>query len=295
MLRILYCSNPLAPAEPEPDFATEAEVARRLGLPISLIDHDALERDGDLCRCLRRLGTVEPGPALYRGWMLRAEAYDRLYRALAARGLNLVTTPEHYVLAHHWPEAYPYLAEWTAGTRWIAAEALNEAATIALLAGFSGRPVVIKDWVKSQAAGYWESACFIPDASDTPAALVVVKRFLDLQGGSLTGGLVVRDFMALSKIGGQTEEWRALVVDGVACSCDPRFASPREPPPADLIARVARALPSRFFSADFARRADGGWSLIEVGDGQVSGLPSSADVTRLYAALSNAVSRDAGS
>ena len=95
MLRVLYCSNPLAPAEPEPDFATEAEVARRLGLPISLIDHDALERDGDLRRCLRRLGTVEPGPALRH---IRRIRPDARVVSIAAPHFLLQTRAEEAVL-----------------------------------------------------------------------------------------------------------------------------------------------------------------------------------------------------
>lgn len=285
MLRILFCSNPLAPAEPEPDFIAEAAMAARLGLPVSLIDHDSVERDYDARRGLRRLGPIDPGPVLYRGWMLRVEAYDLLFRALAERGLHLVTTPDRYALAHHWPEAYSYLAQWAARTLWIEEQALTEADILARLAAFGRRSVVIKDWVKSQASAYWDTACFIPDASDGQAGLRIVRRFLDLQGASLTGGLVLRDFIALNKVGGQTEEWRAFVVDGSVCACNRRFIGAGEAPPADLTDKVARSLPSRFFSADFARRIDGGWSLVEVGDGQVSALPPKIGPEQLYAAL----------
>ncbi len=41
----------------------------------------------------------------------------------------------------------------------------------------------------------------------------------------------------------------------------------------------------RFATADFARLAEGGWLLLEVGDGQVSGLPDRADAKALYEAL----------
>ncbi len=43
---------------------------------------------------------------------------------------------------------------------------------------------------------------------------------------------------------------------------------------------------SRFFTMDVARRRDGGWMIVELGDGQVSGLPREADADRSYSALS---------
>ncbi|MGH2386983.1 MAG: ATP-grasp domain-containing protein [Chloroflexota bacterium] len=36
---------------------------------------------------------------------------------------------------------------------------------------------------------------------------------------------------------------------------------------------------------DVARRTDGEWTIIELGDGQVAGLPESADGLAFYAAL----------
>jgi hypothetical protein len=41
----------------------------------------------------------------------------------------------------------------------------------------------------------------------------------------------------------------------------------------------------RFVTTDLARRADGRWRVIEVGDGQVSDLPSTVDPADLIRAL----------
>ena len=56
-------------------------------------------------------------------------------------------------------------------------------------------------------------------------------------------------------------------------------------PPIDRFAGVAAAVRSRFFTMDVARRRDGGWMIVELGDGQVSGLPREADADRFYSAL----------
>jgi hypothetical protein len=39
---------------------------------------------------------------------------------------------------------------------------------------------------------------------------------------------------------------------------------------------------------DVARRRDGGWMIVEVGDGQVSGLPKESDADGFYEALARA-------
>jgi ATP-grasp domain-containing protein len=42
---------------------------------------------------------------------------------------------------------------------------------------------------------------------------------------------------------------------------------------------------SRFFTMDVAKRVDGGWMIVELGDGQVAGLPVRADVGAFYRVL----------
>ena len=58
-----------------------------------------------------------------------------------------------------------------------------------------------------------------------------------------------------------------------------------EPPIARFVG-VATAVRSRFFTMDVARRRDGGWMIVELGDGQVSGLPRETDADRFYSSLS---------
>ncbi len=42
---------------------------------------------------------------------------------------------------------------------------------------------------------------------------------------------------------------------------------------------------SRFFTMDVAKRIDGKWMIIELGDGQVAGLPEKVDIIDFYQAL----------
>jgi hypothetical protein len=56
-------------------------------------------------------------------------------------------------------------------------------------------------------------------------------------------------------------------------------------PPVDLFSRVAERVRSRFFTMDVAKRCDGEWMIVELGDAQVAGLPDRADADTFYAAL----------
>jgi len=187
---ILLCIDPLSPRSPDSAFHDEAEIADRLGLRRLLVDHDTIERGSDTGAALRRATADGPGTAVYRGWMMSAEAYGRLFAALSERGIRLINTPEHYAACHHLPVAHVAVGRWMPQTAWIGRDRIDDDdALLGTLAPFGGAAVTVKDWVKSQAAGYWSEACFIPDAADRAAVRRVVGRFIELQGDSLTGGL----------------------------------------------------------------------------------------------------------
>lgn len=276
---ILLCADPLAPRSPDPAFREEAEIADRLGLRQLLVDHDVIERGPDAGAALRRAAIGDPGMVVYRGWMMSAEAYGRLFAALSERGARLLNTREQYTACHHLPAAHAFVGRWMPQTAWVDRDRIaDDTALFGALAPFGEAAVTVKDWVKSQAAGYWSEACFIPSAADRAAVRRVVGRFVELQGDSLTGGLVFRRYVPLAASHGATEEWRCFTLDGRVLGCWPRFAASAaaEAPPPELLAAIARALPSRFATADVARREDGGWLLMETGDGQVSGFPAGA-------------------
>src|SRR6478672_7624287 len=53
-------------------------------------------------------------------------------------------------------------------------------------------------------------------------------------------------------------------------------------PPLEDFTALAKTIPSHFFTMDVALRTTGDWIIIELGDGQVSGLPDQADVKDFY-------------
>ena len=284
----IFCADPLNERNAEPDFAGELPEARAAGFTPILLNHDALDHDIDPAEALRKSRITEPGRAVYRGWMLRSEAYRALSDALLARGVKLVTTPAAYDACHHAPRSYDALKSFMPKTVWTPLDELDDPKAIGgALAQFGGSAVIIKDWVKSQAAGYWTEACFIPDAADTDHAFRVIERFRELQADSLVGGIVFKSYVPLIPRGEPAYEHRAFVVGGRAVGCWPRSdaAGKHDGPPVELMTEVAARAPSPFASADFGVDDVGRWWLLEVGDGQVSGLPSEATARPVFQEL----------
>ncbi|HZN61018.1 MAG TPA: ATP-grasp domain-containing protein [Planctomycetota bacterium] len=301
-MSMVFCSDPLNPAVVDEPYAREFTAASQVGLASSLFNYEALVNDGDVDRAIRRIPSPAiPGIAVYRGWMLRPPLYARLQAALLERGIRLVNEPAAYSYAHELPNWYPDFTDVTPRTVIVPLGGPPDFAAILMaLRDFGNSPVVLKDYVKSQ-KHYWNEACFIPDASDGAAVERVTARFLELQGDGLAGGLVYRSFVELEPIGIHpksgltlTREYRVFCFDGKPLCVLPYWEDAEyrgETPPLDQLNKMAARVKSRFFTMDVAKAREGHWILVELGDGQVAGLPDQANVLEFYSALSDRLRR----
>jgi hypothetical protein len=85
-----------------------------------------------------------------------------------------------------------------------------------------------------------------------------------------------------------TKEFRLFFLDGELIYCVPYWEEgdyAGQTPDVDRFLSVARKVQSRFFTMDIAERRDGAWLIVELGDGQVAGLPDNAGPTEFYRAL----------
>ena len=124
-----------------------------------------------------------------------------------------------------------------------------------------------------------------------------MRRFIELQGPDLAEGLVFREYVELEPLGAHgrsgmplTKEYRIFYLDGEPLSCSPYWEEGDYAgtlPPVEEFAEIARSVRSRFFTMDVARRRSGEWIIIELGDGQVAGLPERADVGAFYTSLAS--------
>lgn len=292
---VLFCSDPRDRRRPDGQYAGEVAVAARLGIPWAAVDHDAVER-GDTHRAVRHIPEQpQPVTGLYRGWMMTVEQYGHFYRALETRGVRLVNDPAAYRHCHHLPESYPVIAGHTPRTVWLPGRGeLDLDSVMDLLRPLGNVPIVVKDYVKSQKHA-WAEACFIPSAVDRAQVERVVRRFLDLQGPDLAGGLVFREFVEFQPVGRHprsgmplTLEYRLFFLDGRPLLVTPYWEGvgyEGEGPPVERFTAIAAGVRSRFFTMDVAKKRDGDWLVVELGDGQVAGLPDDAGAGAFHRGL----------
>ncbi|MFE7241304.1 ATP-grasp domain-containing protein [Streptomyces sp. NPDC057580] len=293
MTRFLFCSDPLRSTRPDAQFAGEAETVRECGGRVALLDHDALLA-GDLGAALARVERGS-GPYWYRGWMIPASRYEELERALTARGCSLMTDASAYRRAHELPGWYEVFAGLTPRSVWRpvavngsasgdeAPAALTASVVLAALAEPLGAgPGIVKDFVKSR-KHQWHEACYVPELMDRAHLASVAGRFCELQGDSLAGGLVLRAYEPFVP-GGEARVWW---VDGepVLVTAHPDTPDRLPSPALDPVRDAVKQLGCHWVTTDLALRDDGVWRVVEVGDGQVSGLPAGADAAPLFTAL----------
>lgn len=274
----------------------ESNAAERLGLEQALVDFEAMVYEHDARATVRRVAAhADSTTAIYRGWMLKPDQYASLYDALRARGVALINDPPAYRHCHYLPESYAMIEGRTPRSVWLKLSGDPPIDDImAALRPFGAAPVIVKDFVKSR-KHEWHEACFIPSASDRDAVERVVRKFVELQDDDLNEGLVFREFvdfepLAVHSKSGMplTKEFRLFVLDGRVIFSSPYwdegdYADVK--PPIDDFRDVARQIASRFFTIDVAKRRDGDWLIVELGDGQVAGLPEGADVDEFYRAI----------
>lgn len=295
-MMIVYCNEPIAPRQVDSMFAEEFTAACSSRLQTALIGFEALAA-GRTTEAVRTV-PAQPTPteAVYRGWMLTPEHYGALYQALHDRGLQLINTPAMYRHAHYLPESYGVIEAHTAKSVWMpVGGAVNFEAVMALVAPFGDRPIVVKDYVKSQ-KHYWHEAFYIPSATDRAEVERVVRGFLELQGDTLNAGLVFREFVELAPLAQHqksgmplSREFRLFFLRGALMVCAPYWDAATDDVadvPLDRFVEVAAGVESNFFTMDVAQRTDGTWMIVELGDGQVAGLPDSIDAEAFYRALS---------
>ena len=295
-MTIIFCADALQPQNPDRAYNAEVEAARSAGLPCEIISFERLTRDDDAEFAARRVRARQtPDLAIYRGWMLTPDQYRALYDALKARNLLLINTPDAYRHCHYLPESYAQIEADTPRSVWLPLpDCLDFGRVHEALQTFGDAPLIVKDYVKSR-KHEWHQACFVPDASDQASVRRVVAKFVELQGDDLNGGLVFRQYVELKNVGAHSQsgmplsrEFRLFFLNGRLLHRSNYWAQNddgNEELPLELFQDIASGVASRFFTMDVAQQTDGEWIVVELGDGQVAGLPDESEVSAFYRAL----------
>jgi len=276
-------------------YAEEYSSSKEKSLQSSLISFEELKK-GNIEVALKRVKpNDEEEIGVYRGWMLKPNQYELLYDSLLEKNIRLINNPSEYKFCHHLPESYETIKNYTPKTTFKRLEAefniedfqneINE---------FGNKSIVVKDFVKSQ-KHYWEEACFIPNAADKEKVNSVVSKFIELQNSDLNEGLVFREFIDLEELANHslsgmplTKEFRVFIKNGRIMTIfkywDEGDYKDVEPI-VDGFQEVIPKIQSNFFTMDIAKKKDGDWIIVELGDGQVAGLPDNANKDEFYSEL----------
>ncbi|BDS09794.1 ATP-grasp domain-containing protein [Aureispira anguillae] len=294
-MRLLFCDSGFSPKEVDYLYQEEYQAAKAHQIPCFLISFEALKKQ-QMDLALQSVPVLpSKSLAIYRGWMLSYELYQQFYQALLAKNIQLINTPEAYRFCHYLPANYTTIKNYTPLSIFKPlASSFDINNFKEALAVFGNHPIIVKDYVKSQ-KHYWKEACFIPDASDLKQVEKITKRFIELQDVDLNVGIVYRAFVELEPltthaISGMplTKEFRLFVKNGKIIAA----ANYWDQGDYDLVApnliflkAVIPCIKSNFFSIDIAQQKDGNWIIVELGDGQVSGLPDGIDRFNFYSSL----------
>ena len=238
-------------------------------------DYEEFVRDGDLHLNKRPEEAVN---AMLRGWMFNGNQYKDFYEKLQARNINLITTPEQYCQMHLFPRAYNLITEDTPG---ILVYPENERNVDLQEIKNKFERFMIKDYVKS------EKGTDIPKYFDKQTSVEDFFYWLDVfkqyRGKLFTGGICIKEYVDLKKYGENTNEWRVFYLNGNILSVS-RNSGQKDfaaEVPKSLVEKY-RNLPSPFYTVDYGELSDGSWKILEVGDGQVSGLSDNQDAKAFF-------------
>jgi hypothetical protein len=243
VMRLLFPSDPFQSKNPDENYLEETVAARSIGIEYSLFSFEEFQS-----------GTFRPRPrfesgqrVVYRGWMMRAAEYRRLWEDVAACGAGLETTPECYELCHYLPKWLPLLVDFTPETM-VFAE-FDEVS--ACLRNLGWDSCFLKDYVKSLST---DGGSLVSDLAEVPAVIAKMKKYR----GEIEGGICARRVEAF--VSGSEE--RYFVIHGKPQCRDGTIPS--------VVNIAAQRIESPFFTVDTIRRADGELRIVELGDGQVS-------------------------
>ncbi|MGO4548313.1 ATP-grasp domain-containing protein [Paenibacillus sp. 2TAB23] len=292
-MRILFGSDVFDYRIVDSGYEAEYEEAAQLGMKVELLSLELL-LEGHAMKSVKRIQPAEePEIIIYRGWMMKPESYEALYNELKKKNLLLINSPFEYSNGHYFPRSYEMIKDATPISYWMDVEALSTdyAPVHEMLKKFGQKPIIIKDYVKSR-KHEWEEACYIPDASDKLQVEYVLNNFVERQGSDINGGVVFREYIELEQLSKHplsgmplSNEYRLFFLNHELLASAEYWDEAsyhNVKPNLEPFIAISKRISSTFFTMDIAKTVEGNWVIIEIGDGQVSGLPEEMDRNQFY-------------
>jgi len=226
---------------------------------------------------------------IWVGYIPTPERYTAIYQAALTRNIRLVNTPNQYQTAMEFDRFYPRLGDLTPKSRIVTAP--GQLATAASELGF---PLFVKGTVKSNKEQGW-NACV---AQNMPELMAITDRLFAQEHRS-RGRVILRTLVRLRTIATDYQafplgrEYRVFVYEKRVLACgfywdeyadNIKLTAAEEQVIQTLALEAASRVGTPFIAVDIGQLESGEWIVIEVGDGQFSGL-SQVSVLELWGQL----------
>lgn len=274
---ILFPNNYFNPSEPDSDYQAEWTAAIELGFVTGLLSNEAIDDE----RIHLKLPDGYSGMVMYRGWMMRPDLYGKLYNELLKYNVIPMTSPELYAKFHTLPGYYSSIKGNTPKSIWFEDYKCIDWNYVRSVMN----KCIVKDFVKSEKNTDFPAFLDLLQTNNDELN-VLIRKFVEMRGELFTGGIVLKEFVNLKRYKGKMNEWRAFYLNGHLLSLSRNSAQSNDVPsvPDYLLAKYTMA---GFYTVDFAELDDGSWTIIECGDGQVSGLPETLSPYEFYSHIYN--------
>jgi hypothetical protein len=298
---ILFCESSLTSNKVDEDFVDQFLAAKQNGFDTLIFNYEDLVSEDRFQIATKRIKPAEKlGKVIYRGWMLTPKQYLLLYDDLLSKNYKLINTVEEYQNCHYLPDSLKFINNRTPKTIF---EKFDNTVSIDILIQkakvFGQNPVIIKDYVKSEKHD-WDTACFVENASNTEKLRQTIRNLIELRDKFLNEGIVIREFVDLNDLTIHSKSGMPLTEEYRLFFCNKNIVGIYDyweegeyklsKPDTTEFEKMAKSIDSNFFSMDIARQKNGELIIIELGDGQVAGLPDKTDRNEFYKQLKNCCS-----
>ncbi|KPL90730.1 ATP-grasp domain-containing protein [Herpetosiphon geysericola] len=253
------------------------ETARMLGLRVYALPPEP-EQWADFEAVLAYVPVFEqPQTGIWVGYIPKPEHYAALYHAATTRNIWLINTPEQYQTAMEFDRFYPLLDELTPLSC-----VITELGQLAAAEDRLGWPIFVKGAIKSNKEQGWQ-AC----VATTSAELERLSAQLLSQPAQARGRVILRRLVQLRMLESHYQafplgrEYRVFVYQNQVLAYGFYWDVPSEEfalnaaelaSVKNLACEAARRVGTPFIAVDIGQLINGDWIVIEVGDGQFSGL-----------------------
>lgn len=275
---ILFPSSYFNVSKVDEDLQSEYDAVKAAGLfDVILFGYDKWFEEDQL---VIKDTPQEERTAVYRGYMMNPEKYERFYQHLLENNIRLITTPKEYELMHIFPNVYELLKEDTAKMEIYPLHTQINVDSIKHTIG----QFMVKDYVKSVKGTEFPKYFgedIIQEEFDQ-----WMEVFYKYRGNLLTGGICIKEYLNLKHYGDHTNEYRVFYINNNIATITRNSGQNIDAslPPQQLLEKYSH-LESRYYTVDYAELEDGSWKIIEAGDGQVSGLAEYQDYEQYFKVL----------